>query len=149
MKPAEPIPLPGFAHVPGKTPRHDAAVFGMFHDSVRPGMGLDELERSLAWRAGWVFLEQGYFWEAHEVLEPVWMALPEGSEERDFVQGVIQLANAELKARMGRPKAVLRLCDIAQGLLNRSAQGCVMGLSRAVLIDRIERLRAAHRRESG
>ena len=72
------------------------------------------LAASDAWCAGWQFLRQGYFWEAHELLEPVWTALAPNSRERAFAQGAIQLANAALKARMGRPRAVLRLCDLAE-----------------------------------
>lgn len=72
------------------------------------------LAASDAWCAGWQFLRQGYFWEAHELFEPVWMALPPNSRERALVQGVIQVANAALKARMRRPRAVLRLCDLAE-----------------------------------
>lgn len=80
-------------------------------------MSFAELEETLAWRAGWVFVQRGYFWEAHEVLEPVWMTLEDGPE-RQFVQGVIQAANAALKLKMDRPNAVRRLCDIADGHLD-------------------------------
>lgn len=118
MKPPNPIPLPEFAHVPGTNARHPERAFDAFHYSVREGMGPDDLRDTLAWRAGWHFVEQGYFWEAHEVLEPVWMALPQGGAERAFVQGLIQVANAALKLRMNRPKAARRLCDIAAGHLD-------------------------------
>ena len=40
---------------------------------------------------------------------PVWAALPQNSVERRLVQALIQIANAGLKARMGRTKAVARL----------------------------------------
>ena len=49
------------------------------------------------------------FWEAHEVIEPVWIALSR-IEKRcsgKLAQAVIQLANAELKKRMQRPTAVI------------------------------------------
>jgi hypothetical protein len=144
LKPADSIPLPEFAHVPGKTPRHDDAAFAAFHESVCASMGLAEIEASLAWRAGWVFVENEYFWEAHEVLEPVWMALPEGSAEKQFVQAVIQLANAELKARMGKPRAVLRLCGIVATLLESAARDQVMGLPRSALTRRVDALRRRH-----
>ena len=112
--------------MPGTNARHPERAFDAFHDSVREGMGPDDLRETLAWRAGWHFVEQGYFWEAHEVLEPVWMALPQGAE-RSCVQGVIQVANAALKLRMSRPKAARRLCDIAAGHLD-GLPSEVMGL---------------------
>ena len=105
-------------------------MFAAFHDSVREGMDARELSATLAWRAGWQFVRAGYFWEAHEVLEPVWMALPPNSAERRFVQGVIQAANAALKLEMGRPRAALRLCGIADDWLAETGGAeRIMGLA--------------------
>jgi predicted metal-dependent hydrolase len=74
-------------------------------------MSTAELAACDAWTSGWAFLDAGFFWEAHEVWEAVWLALPPNSAERRFAQAVIQLANALLKEKMDRPKAVRRLCD--------------------------------------
>ncbi|TDK46183.1 DUF309 domain-containing protein [Antarcticimicrobium luteum] len=103
------------------------------------------LAASDAWGAGWQYLQQGYFWEAHELFEPVWIALPPNSRQRAFVQGAIQIANAALKARMGRPRAVLRLCDIARGHLEAAGRtgARAMGADPDTLPERAERLRAA------
>lgn len=57
---------------------------------------------------------KGYFWEAHEAWEPVWMDLEEDSAERALVQGMIQIANARLKLVMGRAKAAARIAEIAE-----------------------------------
>ena len=46
------------------------------------------------------------------------MALEEGSDERRLLQALIQLANAQLKLKMQRPKAAKRLW-IYQCYLNR------------------------------
>lgn len=138
MKPPEPIPLPPYAHVPGRNARHDENLFAAFHDSVQPVMGPDELARTLAWRAGWEFIQHGFNWEAHEVLEPVWMALPEGSDERHFTQALIQLANAALKRMMGRENAVRRLCSIVEEHLAACGdQRCIMGLEVGAVRDRL------------
>lgn len=130
MKPPDPeIPLPPHAHVPGKTPRHAEGTFAAFHASVQKGMATDALAQTLAWRAGWHYIEAGFHWEAHEVLEPVWMALPPNAPERQFVQALIQTANAALKLDMGRPRATLRLCTIASTLLDAGGAGpAIMGL---------------------
>ena len=122
MKPPE-IPLPSHAYVPGRTPRHAEGAFDVFHASVH-----GPLEETLAWRAGWHFIEGGFFWEAHEVLEPVWLALPPNAPERKQVQAVIQTANAALKLEMGLPRAALRLCAIAGALLDDAGSGDAMGL---------------------
>lgn len=126
------IPLPTHRYVPGRTPRHAEGAFEAFHASV----GAGPLAETLAWRAGWHFIEQGFFWEAHEVLEPVWMVLPPNAPERRFVQAVIQVANAALKLEMGRPRAALRLCGIAEGLMAECAgPSAILGLDRV----RVER----------
>lgn len=102
------IPDPPFACIPGQTERHPESWF-------------DELKADpdVALRAGLEYFERGYFWECHEVLEAVWMETPDPSPERDIVQAIIQLANARLKLRMGRPKAAARLCGMVQTLLDR------------------------------
>jgi uncharacterized protein len=101
------------AYVPGQSPRHAEGMFDRFKDA-RPGDALAELASSQAWAAGRAFLAEGYFWEAHEVLEALWLACPPNGAERLSVQAAIQLANAGLKARMGRPKAALRLLALAR-----------------------------------
>lgn len=64
----------------------------------------------------------GYFWEAHEAWEPVWLELEEGSAERALVQGMIQIANARLKIVMGRAKAAARIAEIAAGHLRDAGE---------------------------
>ncbi len=138
--------FPPYAYIPGSTPRHDEAVFEVFHDSVRPGMTTSQLSQTAAWAAGWHYFRAGYFWEAHEVLEPVWMQTPDGSPERHLVQSLIQTANAALKLQMNRPNAVRRLCDIAEDHLTearRSDAEALMGLRFDDLAEEISRLRLA------
>ncbi len=106
---------PDYAYVPGQTPRHPEGAF----DAVRATAEAEPLA-SEALRTGIDWIDAGYFWEAHEVLEPVWLALPDGPA-RTGVQALIQLANAGLKARMDRPPAALRLCDIAARLIDEAA----------------------------
>jgi hypothetical protein len=53
------------------------------------------------------------------------LATPRDSAEHQLVQGIIQLANAALKAKMNRPQAARRLCAKARDHLRaaRSAKG--------------------------
>lgn len=106
----DPIPLPPYAYLPGQSPRHAPDAFAALHDSVAPGADAESLAQCAAWHAGWLYLQRGFFWEAHEVLEPVWMACAEGTRERQMVQAVIQMANAALKLRMNKRRSALRLC---------------------------------------
>ena len=112
-------------------------MFDAVKVTVKQGSGPDELASSDAFRHGLAYLDNGFYWEAHEVLEPVWMALEDGSTERRLVQALIQTANAHLKSEMGWPKAALRLIAIAEGLVPEcgACMGVDIDLMRAKLID--------------
>jgi len=113
--------LPDHAYLPGLNERHAEDTFDAIRQTAEPGLNAAGLARCDAFRVGLYLLKTNYCWEAHEVLEPVWMALPAGSAERQFVQGLIQLAIGRLKLNMGRPKAALRLVGLARGLVQSSA----------------------------
>jgi hypothetical protein len=139
-----PGPYPADPYVPGRTARPDEGAYDALRDTARPGMSACALRDSAAWQAGLAFLDAGFFWEAHEVLEPVWMALPDDSPERAMTQAVIQLANAALKTRMGKPRAALRLCDIVAALvagIEASGQSQAMGLSPGQVLRASDRVR--------
>lgn len=114
-----PIIWPDVAYVPGRTPRPPDGQYDSIRDTAVPGMTPPDLAQSPAMQHGYAYIEAGFYWEAHEVLEPVWMALPQGSAERDLVQGLIQTANGLLKLRMERPRAARRLYEIAGNLMQR------------------------------
>ena len=114
---------PAHAYVPGRNERHPDDAFDELKRTVRPGAAVDELVACEAFGTALRWLDAGYGWEAHELLEPVWMALPDGGAERRFVQALIQLANGRLKLAMGRPKAARRLVGLARGLLPPDGPG--------------------------
>lgn len=89
-----------------------------------------------AWALGGVLFDRGYFWEAHEVWEPLWLALPGNCLQRLVVQAAIQLANAALKREMGRPNAVQRLCAQVRTLVDQVPLGIweTSGLQEEVLV---------------
>ena len=123
------IPFPAHAYVPGKTPRHPDGWFDDLRNAAKPGTPLSELHLTRAFIAGRVYFDAGFFWECHEVLEAVWMQAPDPSPERDFVQAMIQLANARLKLRMDRPRATLRLCEMVEArTAGYSADDVILGL---------------------
>lgn len=111
------VALPPHPYVPGQNPRHPEDLFDVIKASVTDDMALDALQHTAAWRAGLAYFEAGYFWECHEVLEAVWMRTPDGSPEREMTQAIIQLANARLKLKMGKPRASRRLCAMVHGHL--------------------------------
>jgi hypothetical protein len=120
--------LPTHAYVLGFSERHPEGHFDHIRNSVRADMSPETLAASDAFQCGLHYLETGYFWEAHEVLEPIWMVLPIDCDERQLVQALIQFANAQLKLEMRRPKAAQRLCGIVRDLLSEVGAEVVMGL---------------------
>jgi len=137
------FPLPETAHVPGVNARPDERAFDAVKAAVPPRTTSDGAGENAAWQHGLRLIAAGCYWEAHEVLEPVWMNAAPNSPERHLVRAAIQLANAALKQRMGRPKAALRLCGIVAEEARAAGPGPVMGLGGAPLLDAAEGLRAA------
>ena len=99
---------PPHVYVPGVTPRHDESLFDFLKEDIEE-VPYNLLNTTKAWAMGMVFLEEGYFWECHEVFEAIWMACPPNSAEKLFVQSIIQRANAGLKRKMNRENAAQRL----------------------------------------
>ena len=133
-------PLPTHAYVPGVNERHPEDAFDDIKKSVTTNQDILHLEQCAAFRAGLQFYEAGFYWETHEVLEPVWMALPDGSIEKSFIQGLIQLANGRLKLRMNRPNAAKRLVVIARELIPKDPDMIVMSMASGTVIDWVNKL---------
>lgn len=101
--------FPGWAYVPGETLEADherlapvkALVPARFEGVVPP--------RHPALRYGLALNDAGFFWECHEILEAVWAAAPQGDRDRILLRACIQVANGNLKLRMRRPTATVRL----------------------------------------
>lgn len=74
---------------------------------------LPALEGDAAWAYGVDLFNAGYFWEAHEIWEPLWRAAPEGGVERVAMKALIQIAASLLKRRGGNERAARRLAERA------------------------------------
>lgn len=125
------LPLPDHKHIPGANARHAEDAFDWIRDQAAADAD------NPAWRYGLRLLAEGFYWEAHEVLEPVWMAAAPNSAEKAMAQAVIQLANAALKLDMGKPKAAHRLAAIVSALAVEAGQGgkVVLGVDVGALRD--------------
>ena len=132
---------PPFAYVPGQTARHSEGAFDAIRDTAQSGMDEAALAGSDAFQTGLRYLRDGFYWEAHEVLEPVWMLCPPNTPARAMVQGLIQLANARLKEKMGKPGAAARLYAIARAHLAEGPRDEVMGIRKADMIAEIDSAR--------
>jgi predicted metal-dependent hydrolase len=110
-------------------------------------------EGDIAYRYGARLYVEEFFWEAHEVWEAVWKACPPNGVERRLLRGLIALANAALKVRMGRANAALRLIAEADELLGEAGASArteiVMGVAVAPLRAAAGKLASAIRAGGG
>ena len=134
------IQWPSHAYVPGKTQRHKEGAFTSICAAIHPGLSPDQIANSSAFHHGLLFLDAGFYWESHEVLEPVWLALPVGSDERLLVTCLIQVANAKLKLKMEKPKAAARICVIVHNLLEGLPRDSVLGIDRGTILQHLDEL---------
>lgn len=103
------IDLPSRAHVPGSGTRPDAAPLDHARRLAPAVTRAQDWQGNKAYLYGHDLMQAGYFWEAHEVWEAVWLATPANGLERLLLQALIQNANARLKSRMQRHNAADRL----------------------------------------
>jgi len=108
----------------------------------------DAWRDNAAWLAGVDLYRAGFFWEAHEVWEPVWMNARPNSRERILTQAMIQLTNAALKQQLQRHGAAARLAEISSGLLAdiASPQVAAMGVVPATMVQSVADYAKALRR---
>ena len=114
--------LPPAPHQPGRTPRPEDALFAPLKAGLSSELSSEDFAASDAFRGGLEAFEAGYFWEAHELWEAVWICLPPASAERQLLQGLIQLANAGLKNGMGQTSAAERILSLADAALSEAAR---------------------------
>lgn len=107
------LALPQYKHVPGSNRRPHSDLLESVAKQALPITEDSSAGSNIAWRYGIRLYNEGFYWEAHEVLESVWLAAPPNSRERHLLQSVIQLANARLKHLMGREQACIRLIKLA------------------------------------
>ncbi len=65
----------------------------------------------------------GYYFESHETLEDLWLVTP--LPERDFFQGVIQLAAAYVHVARGERDGAVKLIDAAVAKLRQFEPECL------------------------
>ena len=88
------LPLLARPHVPGSGSEPDRAPLEVAKADEQ------------AFRYGVDLYNRGFFWEAHEVWEAVWLAAPPNSGRRQGVRALIQMANAVLKRDMKKPRGL-------------------------------------------
>ena len=137
MKP-EDFPLPGHAYLPGINKRHAEGFLDHIIDLLPREVCDETADTNIPWNYGLRLIDEGFFWEAHEVLEAVWMAAQPNSREKHLVQGMIHLANAKLKKKLEKETASLRLITLAEESLKRAFQGLSNGKLMELSFDELQ-----------
>jgi len=119
-KEAAGLELPDYKHIPGINPRPDCSLLESVASRASSVTDDDTAIANTAWHYGIRLFNAGYYWESHEVLEAVWLNALPNSRERYLLQAVIHLANANLKRRMSRRNAVIRLSTLALECIQRA-----------------------------
>ena len=88
----------------------------------------------------------GYWWEAHESLEAVWMAAGHDTPNGQFIQGLIQVAAAQLKRFIKQERGAKMLTE--SGVVKLSiAEEVFLGIEVIPLIAEVERCLQENRGE--
>ena len=128
------IELPLYAHKPGLNKRPEEGFLDFIIGQAPEETSSETSSTNLPWLYGLRLFKEGYFWEAHEVWEEVWLRARPNSRERFLVQGMIHLANAELKSSLSKDNAAEKLRKRAEESFSRAfpaTKGAsVMGIDR-------------------
>lgn len=131
-------PFPPYTHVPGRTPHPVSDPAGhSYGRTTEPPQRFDPAE----WRTCHAYLfgidlfNHGYYWEAHEAWESLWLAAGRTGPVADFLKGLIKLAAAGVKAAEGNRDGARSHAKRAAELFRASAPlgDRVMGLDRSEL----------------
>ena len=114
------VSFPPYAFVPGKHPHPvtDSRGHSFGHSHVAPDP-LDSYwpRNSIEFLSAVDLFNAGYYWEAHEAWEGLWIAAGRKGEIADFLKSLIKLAAAGVKAREGQINGVQRHARRAVELL--------------------------------
>jgi hypothetical protein len=120
------IPFPAYAFVPGRHPHPvthpDGHSYGLPEASL-PEPDAESLNRNLHFRFGMDLFNHGYYWEAHETWEGLWLASGRRGKLADFLKALIRLAAAGVKAREGNQAGVIKHAQRAAELFGHTDCG--------------------------
>ncbi|MEW4488022.1 DUF309 domain-containing protein [Thalassoglobus sp. JC818] len=112
--------LPPYTYIPGKTPHPISDPAGHMYGTSD---AIEDDHKSMFDRAVELF-NNGYYWEAHEAWEQVWMAHNKKGPQADFIKALIKLSACGVKCLEGNRTG-------AERHLRRSGE--LLGLSHAAV----------------
>lgn len=118
-------PLPPYSYVPGMHPHPIREENGhSFGEEVSvSNFAPDNWRDCREFLFGIDLFNSGYYWEAHESWEAVWIAAGRSGVVADFLKGLIKLAAAGVKVREGNENGVRRHAARATQLFGETSAG--------------------------
>lgn len=123
LSPGRPFPAYAYYGAPQPHPLHDPA--GHSHgtaprrpDPLDPG----RWQESEEYLHGIDLFNHGYYWEAHDAWEALWVAAGKRGAVSEFLKGLIKLTAAGVKARQGVPEGVRRHAENAEAHFREAAR---------------------------
>ncbi len=128
------IAFPPYTYVPGMFPHPFRSEEGhgfRLHPSPSRPPANGNWRECVHYRMGLDLFNHGYYWEAHELWEALWHAYGRRGAAACFLQGLIHLAAAGVKVRMGNERGMLRhgkrAAELMQTSLQLQSASCVLG----------------------
>ena len=133
-------PFPPYRFVPGKTPHPTRDPDG--HSYNKEPEQIDSFDPEYwnsceAYLYGVDLFNYGFWWEAHESLEGVWVAAGRHTETGLFIQGLIQISVAYLKAFQGFHDVAKRMASKGLEKMGRPNE-CYLGVDMATFGPSVE-----------
>jgi uncharacterized protein len=122
---AAPRRFPPYAYVPGHRPHPTRHPSGHSHgraEATPAPMDPAAWQQCAPYLDGLALFDRGYYWEAHEAWEGLWVAAGRHGAVAELLGGLIKLAAAGVKVRQGRGEAAARLAARARACLERAQQ---------------------------
>ncbi|MDP2779944.1 DUF309 domain-containing protein [Devosia sp.] len=116
--------FPAYAYLPGGHQPHpvrEATGHSYQHDAAPPAQDAVAPGDALAW--GIDLFNHGYYWEAHEAWEPIWLAARGNVQDRALFKGLIMLAATGVKIRERKWQAAARHAGRAARALRQLPRG--------------------------
>jgi len=125
------FPLPSRKYIPGQGIHPDRHPQGSHIPEIPPEdkeFTMDNWQYCQRYLYAIDLFNAGYWWEAHEVLEELWVESGRTTEIARFLQGVIQVSAALLKVTISNPRGAIRLAERGIRKL-RSQTGVYLGIN--------------------
>ena len=125
------LPFPPYRFIPGLNPhprRHPQGHAYGTKETVPPSIPPDRWSENAVYLHGIDLYNFAYWWECHEALEGLWHLTGHQGTEAQFLQGIIQVAAANLKRHVGSLVGARRLGREAVARLASVGRRFFMGL---------------------